>query len=136
MLRVNRLFATLLLTLIAASSALAQGAHRFPFRATNYDVEVILHPENQTISAQAKVEFVASEVAKTLLVELHPDLHVNSVKSGNQTLTFERDNNSPLFVSVGLSGASTPGTKVTLTFDYSGPISSEANFDPAWTKKP
>ena len=125
MLRVNRLFATLLLTLIAASSALAQGAHRFPFRATNYDVEVILHPDNQTISAQAKVEFVASEVAKTLLVELHPDLHVNSVKSGNQTLTFERDNNSPLFVSVGLSGASTPGTKVTLTFDYSGPISSE-----------
>jgi len=64
-------------------------------------------------------------VAKTLLVELHPDLHVNSVKSGNQTLTFERDNNSPLFLSVGLSGASTPGTKVTLTFDYSGPISSE-----------
>ena len=43
-------------------------------------------------------------MAKTLLVELHPDLHVNSVKSGNQTLTFERDNNSPLFLSVGLAG--------------------------------
>ena len=60
-----------------------------------------------------------------MLVELHPDLHVNSVKSGNQILTFERDNNSPLYLSVGLNGASTPGTKVTLTFDYSGPISSE-----------
>jgi hypothetical protein len=124
LLKVCRLFATLTLVLIAASPALAQG-HRFPFRATNYDIEVILHPENQTISAQAKVDFVASEVAKTLLVELHPDLHVNSVKSGNQTLTFERDNNSPLFLSVGLAGASTPGTKVTLTFDYSGPVSSE-----------
>ena len=60
-----------------------------------------------------------------MLVELHPDLHVNSVKSGNQTLNFQRDNNSPLLLSIGLAGASTPGTKVTLTFDYSGPISSE-----------
>ena len=47
---------------------------RFPFRATNYDVEAILHPEDQTISAQAKVDFVANEVARTVLVELHPDL--------------------------------------------------------------
>ena len=54
-----------------------------------------------------------------------PDLHVNSVKSGNQSLNFERDNNSPLYLSVGLNSASTPGTKVTLTFDYSGPISSD-----------
>ncbi len=125
MLKANRVFATLALLLIAASPALAQGGHRFPFRATNYDIEAILHPENQTLSAQAKVDFVADEVAKTLLVELHPDLHVNSIKSGNQTLTFQRDNNSPLLLSIGLAGASTPGTKVTLTFDYSGPISSD-----------
>jgi aminopeptidase N len=125
LLKCYRLFAAFALLLIAACSALAQGAHRFPFRATNYDIEAILHPENQTISAQAKVDFVASEVAKTLLVELHPDLHVNSVKSGNQTLTFQRDNNSPLFLNIGLSSAATPGTKVTLTFDYSGPVSSE-----------
>jgi aminopeptidase N len=125
LLKANRVFATLALLLIAASPALAQGGHRFPFRATNYDIEAILHPENQTLSAQAKVDFVADEVAKTLLVELHPDLHVNSIKSGNQTLTFQRDNNSPLLLSIGLAGASTPGTKVTLTFDYSGPISSD-----------
>jgi hypothetical protein len=125
LLTVYRFCATLTFLLIAASCALAQTGHRFPFRATNYDIEVILHPENQTISAQARVDFVANEVAKTLLVELHPDLRVNSVKSGNQTLSFERDNNSPLFLSVGLSGASVPGTKVTLTFDYSGPISSD-----------
>jgi aminopeptidase N len=125
LLKANRVFAALALLLIAASPALAQGGHRFPFRATNYDIEAILHPENQTLSAQAKVDFVADEVAKTLLVELHPDLHVNSIKSGNQTLTFQRDNNSPLLLSIGLAGASTPGTKVTLTFDYSGPISSD-----------
>ena len=124
MLKLSRAVVVLALSLSAALSAAAQG-HRFPFRATNYDVEAILHPENQTLSAQVKVDFVASEVSKTVLVELHPDLHVNSVKSGNQILTFERDNNSPLYMSIELNGASTPGTKVTLTFDYSGPISSE-----------
>jgi hypothetical protein len=125
LLKVYRLPIVLAVGLLAACSVAAQGGHRFPFRATHYDVEAILHPENQTISALVKVDFVASEVGKTILVELHPDLHINSVKSGNQTLNFERDNNSPLYMSVGLPGASTPGTKVTLTFDYSGPISSE-----------
>ena len=125
MLKVNRLPAALALTLLAAISTLAQAGHRFPFRATNYDVEAILHPEDQTISAQVKVDFVASEVSKTVLVELHPDLRVNSVKEGNRTLTFGRDSNAPLLLSVELAGASTPGTKVSLTFDYSGPISSD-----------
>jgi aminopeptidase N len=125
LLKVNRLPAALALTLLAAISTLAQAGHRFPFRATNYDVEAILHPEDQTISAQVKVDFVASEVSKTVLVELHPDLRVNSVKEANKTLSFGRDNNAPLLLSVELAGASTPGTKVSLTFDYSGPISSD-----------
>jgi aminopeptidase N len=124
LLKPYRFLSILAISLCAALSASAQG-HRYSFRATNYNVEAILHPENQTISALVKVDFVASEVAKTVLVELHPDLHVNSIKSGNQTLNFERDNNSPLYLSVGLNSASTPGTKVTLTFDYSGPISSD-----------
>ncbi len=124
MLKLRRVFAILTISLCAALPAAAQG-HRYSFRATNYDVEAILHPESQTITALVKVDFVASEVAKTVLVELHPDLHVNSVKSGNQSLNFERDNNSPLYLTVGLNSASTPGTKVTLTFDYSGPISSD-----------
>ena len=67
------LFATLL---IAARPASAQ-SHNFPFRATNYDVQVIIHPENQTISALAKVDFVANEVGRTVLVELHPDLQIS-----------------------------------------------------------
>ena len=124
MLKPYRLLVVLGLSLCAALSASAQG-HRFPFRATNYDVEAILHPDTQTVSAQVKVDLVASEVSKTVLVELHPDLHVNSVKAGNQTLGFERDSNNPLYMTVGLNAASTPGTKVTLTFDYNGPISND-----------
>ena len=82
MLKVYRLPIVLALALLVAVSTLAQAGHRFPFRATNYDVEAILHPEDQTISALVKVDFVASEVGKTILVELHPDLQVNSVKAG------------------------------------------------------
>ncbi|HXJ18526.1 MAG TPA: hypothetical protein VNM68_15180, partial [Candidatus Polarisedimenticolia bacterium] len=112
--------------LLAVSSALAQAPRAFPFRATNYNVEVLAHPEHQTISAQAKVDFVANQVAKTLLVELHPDLRVSSVKAADgQSLTFGRDDNSPLLLSVELPDTATPGKQVTLTFDYSGAVSSE-----------
>ena len=112
--------------LLAVSSALAQAPRAFPFRATNYSVEVLAHPEDQTISAQAKVDFVANQVAKTLLVELHPDLRVSSVKAADgQSLTFGRDDNSPLLLSVELPETATPGKQVTLTFDYSGAVSSE-----------
>lgn len=110
--------------LLAAANVTAQG-HTFPFRATNYSVEAILHPENQSIQAEVKVDFVASQVSRTLLVELHPDLLISSVKSSTgQPLQFGRDNNSPLLVSVELPEAATPGKTITLTFDYDGPISS------------
>lgn len=125
MLKIYRLPVLLALSLVAATCALGQAPHSFPFRATNYDVEVILHPEDQTIQGQAKVDFVADQVAKTVLVELHSDLHVTSVKLAGQPVTFARDNNSPLLLSVALPSSETPGTKITLTFDYSGPVSSE-----------
>ena len=114
-----------MLSVLAAMSASGQAPHSFPFRATNYDVEVILHPEDQTIQGQAKVDFVADQVAKTVLVELHADLHVTSVKMGGQPVTFARDNNSPLLLTVALPSTATPGKQITLTFDYSGPVSSE-----------
>jgi hypothetical protein len=125
LLKFYRLPAVLMLSLLAAISALGQAPHSYPFRATNYDVEVILHPEDQTIQGQAKVDFVADQVAKTVLVELHADLHVTSVKMGGQPLTFARDNNSPLLLTVALPSTATPGKQITLTFDYSGPVSSE-----------
>jgi hypothetical protein len=124
--KVYRLSAVLAALLLCAASAVAQAPRAFPFRATNYSVEAILHPEDQTIQAQAKVDFVTEQVAKTLIVELHPDLHVTSVKSADgHVLNFARDNNSPLLLTVALPGASTPGKSLTLTFEYSGPVSSE-----------
>jgi aminopeptidase N len=106
--------------------AAAQAPHAYPFRATNYNVEVILHPENQTLTGEAKVDFVATEVSRTILVELHPDLVVSSVKTAaGKNLAFARDNSSPLLVNVDLGETATLGKPVAVTFDYAGPISNE-----------
>jgi hypothetical protein len=122
----HRWLSALALFLFGAASLAAQTPHAFPLHAANYDIEVLLHPENQSISALAKVDFVADQVSRTLLVELHPDLRVNSVKAaGGQSLSFERDSNAPLLLSVGLPDTATPGEKFTLTFDYGGPVSNE-----------
>jgi tetratricopeptide (TPR) repeat protein len=125
LLKIHRWLAASLLCLLAAATAHAQAPHSYPYRATNYDVEVFLHPEDQTILGHATVDFTAEQVAKTVLVELHADLHVNAVKMGGQTVTFARDNNNPLLLTVALPSTLTPGTKVSLTFDYSGPVGSE-----------
>jgi len=122
----HRIFGAIAVLFLAAASARAQAPRSFPFRATNYDVQVQLQPESQTIAGIAKVDFVANEVGRTVLVELHPDLHINSVKtSAGQALSFQRDNNAPLYLSVGLPDTATPGKQVSLTFDYAGPISNE-----------
>jgi hypothetical protein len=112
--------------LAAASIARAQAPRAFPFRATNYNVEVIVAPDQKTISAQATVDFVANQVARTVLVELHPDLRVTSVKSATgQELSFDRDGQTPLLLTVALPSSATPGDKVSLTFEYSGSVSSQ-----------
>lgn len=126
MISTRRLTAPLILVLAVAASAAAQAPRGFPFRATNYDVEVQLQPESQTISALAKVDFAAKEVGRTVLVELHPDLHITAVKTANgQSLSFQRDNNQPMYVSVGLPETATPGKQVSVIFEYNGPISND-----------
>jgi aminopeptidase N len=108
-----------------AAAAGAQTQRAYPFRATNYDVQAIVHTENQTITGEAKVDFVAKQVSRTLLVELHPDLVISSVKMGGKSLTFARDNSASALVNVDLGESATPGKQVSVTFEYSGPVSSE-----------
>jgi hypothetical protein len=124
--KIYRLAGLLAVSLALAFSALAQAPHSVPFRATNYDVEVILHPDDQNITATVKVDFVAEQVSKTVVVELHPDLRIATVhEPGGKPLEFSRDTNYPLLITIGLPEAASPGKKVTLQFDYAGPISSE-----------
>jgi aminopeptidase N len=112
--------------LVLASAARAQAPRTFPFRATDYQVEVLLHPDDQTISGLAKVEFIAQQPSRTVVVELHQDLRIDSIAGpGSKSLPFERDNNNPLILTVGLSDVVAPGKTVTLTFNYTGPLSNE-----------
>ena len=86
-----------LISLATAGAVNAQAPAKFPAHATHYDVDVTLHPADQTISAHAKVEFAADSPAKTLVVELHQDLKVKSVTGANgKPLEFDRDRNNPL----------------------------------------
>jgi tetratricopeptide (TPR) repeat protein len=118
--------AVLFFSFALASTSQAQAPRSFPFRANNYDVEVLLHPDDQTISGQAKVEFIAQQASRTVVVELHQDLRVESVNvPGGKPLAFERDNNYPLLLTIGLGDVVAPGRTVTLVFNYTGPISSE-----------
>ncbi len=112
--------------LALATAAQAQAPRSFPFRATDYQVEVLLHPDDQTISGQAKVEFIAQQPARSVVVELHQDLRIDSILGpAGKPLSFERDNNYPLILTVGLSDVVAPGKTVTLTFNYTGPLSNE-----------
>jgi aminopeptidase N len=116
----------LLLLLLFAAPSRAQAPRRAPFRATHYDVEATLHPADQTLSARAKVDFVAEEASRTVVVELHQDLKVNAIiDAGGRKLAFDRNPDSPLQLSVTLVDAAAPGKQVTLTFEYAGPLSSE-----------
>jgi aminopeptidase N len=115
-----------LISLATAGAANAQAPAKFPAHATHYDVDVTLHPADQTISARAKVEFSADSPAKTLVVELHQDLKVKSVTGANgKPLEFDRDRNNPLNLRVNLPEALVSGKTTFITFEYAGPVSLE-----------
>ncbi|MGH9709184.1 MAG: M1 family aminopeptidase [Candidatus Acidiferrales bacterium] len=127
-------FLLLLLGLVVrASSAQTQQLPKFDFQAVHYDVQAALHPAEQNLSAEAKVELVAKSASRTILVELHPDLHVDAVKLAvdGRKLEFQRDSFNPLDLEVTLPSLAQPGMHVTLIFDYSGAF---ANDDDSPTK--
>ncbi len=116
------------LALLAASAypADAQEPHPSPFRAVHYDVDATLHTSDQTLSARARVEFVAKEASRTVVVELHQDLKIASViSSDGKPLSFERESDSPLKLSVTLPDIAESGKHVTIEFNYAGPVDNE-----------
>jgi aminopeptidase N len=128
-----RVLSLLALMLSAVLYANAQQLPKFDFDAVHYDVQATLHPDEQTITAEAKVELVAKTASQTILVELHPDLQLVSVKlaTDDRKLDFRRDSFNPLDVQVTLPSNAQPGMHVTLVFDYTGAF---ANDDDSPTK--
>jgi aminopeptidase N len=123
-----KLFPALLLLTCAARPVVAQVPRAPALLAQHYDVTATLDPITQSLSAVAKVEFKAQDVTSAVRVELHPNLNVSDVRSvEGKTLGFERDTQNPLNLIVNLPTPVAPGSKITLTFSYAGPLANEEN---------
>ena len=123
----------LALAAFAAMWAKAQQLPRFDFDAVHYDVKATLRPDEQSMAVEASVELVAKSASRTILLELHPDLQVVSVKlaSDGRTLDFRRDSFNPLDLEVTLPSNAQPGMHVTIVVSYAGAF---ANDDDSPTK--
>jgi Peptidase family M1 domain len=126
--------AILLIACFAVLSARAQGpmvpnsAGHSAFRATHYDVTATITPAEQMLTAHVTVDFVATDASSTVLVELHPNLHVTAVtNAAGKPQTFQRMDAHSLLLRVDLDMAIGAGQKITLNFDYAGPLSNEEN---------
>ena len=112
----------------ASVSLRAQAPRPATFLAEHYDVSATIDTIGQSISATAKVDFTALEASSSVRVELHPNLVVKEVKGADgKPLTFERDNQNPLFLIVPLPTPVATGGKITLTYTYSGLLFNEEN---------
>jgi hypothetical protein len=112
---------------LSAGAVGAQELPKFDFRAIHYEIQATLRPADQSIMAEAKVELVAKAESRTILIQLHPDLHVESVRLAvdGRKLDFLRDSFSPLNLEVTLPSAAQAGMHVTLLFNYSGTFSND-----------
>lgn len=129
-----RMAAAIMLAGFAASVACAQQQlPKFDFDAVHYDVKATLHPDEQSLTAEAKVELVAKTSSNTILMELHPDLQVASVTldSDGRKLDFRRDSFNPLNLVVTLPSNAQTGMHVTVDVAYTGAF---ANDDDSPTK--
>ena len=98
------------------------------FRATYYEVRASLDAVGQVMNAQAKVHFAAREAGRVVEVELNQNLRVNSVRDvSGRPVSYDRDDSSSLKLHVTLDDTVPAGGKVTLFFDYGGPLSSRMN---------
>jgi Peptidase family M1 domain len=98
------------------------------FHATNYEVRASLDAVGQVMNAQAKVDFASKEAGRVVDVELNQNLRVNSVRDvSGKPVSYDRDDASALKLHITLGDTVPAGAKVTLLFDYGGPLSSRMN---------
>jgi aminopeptidase N len=106
----------------------AQTASPPSFLAEKYELAAYLDTAGQSINAVVKIDFRAVDVSTNLRVELHPNLEVRDVKTADgKSLSFQRENENPLFVNVTLPAPVAVGKTVTLTISYAGLLVNEEN---------
>lgn len=126
--RKKRLVVVAAVFLLAGGAAHAQAPRKLAFRAVNYDVSATLVPNEQTLQARAKVDLLTLEASRVVEVELHANLKVSGVTgSDGRPVSFQRDSANPLLLRVTLPQPAATGQRITLTFDYAGPLANEEN---------
>src|ERR1700692_4706264 len=101
-----------------------QTAPSAAFRATNYEIRASLDAVGRVLTAQAKVDFAANEPSRIVDVELNQTLRVNEVRdTAVKPVSYDRDENAPLKLHVTLPESVPMGGRVTLQFEYAGPLS-------------
>jgi tetratricopeptide (TPR) repeat protein len=97
------------------------------FRATNYEIRASLDAVGRVLTAQAKVDFAANEPSRVVDVELSQTLRVNGVRdAAGKSLAYDRDQNTPLKLQVTLPDSVPLGGRITLQFEYAGPLSTRS----------
>jgi hypothetical protein len=122
-----------LLAALAAQSAHAQAVPPPPgaqaaatrtvlFRAVTYDVRAGLDPDRQMLAAVATVTFEAVQAARVVEAELNANLRIKQILgSAGAAMPFERIPLSPK-VTIPLATPLATGERITLTFEYEGPL--------------
>ena len=121
---------TLVLTVFFCCAAVLRAQQPRPqsFRAEHYDVAASVDSAGQVLTATAHVTFTASEASRVVEVELHPNLNVSAVKGENgKPLPFDRDQQNPLLLRATLPAPVPAGSRLTLTYSYSGILANEEN---------
>jgi tetratricopeptide (TPR) repeat protein len=111
------------------STSLAAQESRGPnFLAEHYELSAYLDTTGQTINAIVKAEFRAQDVSQIVRVELHENLEVREVKGPDgKALSFQREPENPMYLSVTLPAPVATGKTVSLTFAYGGLLANEEN---------
>jgi hypothetical protein len=111
------------------SSPLAAQESRGPnFLAENYELSAYLDTAGQTINSIVKVEFRAQDVSQIVRVELHENLEVREIKGPDgKPLSFQREPENPMYLSVTLPAPVATGKTIALTFAYGGLLANEEN---------
>ena len=105
-----------------------QAAPGSAFHAFNYEIHASMDAVGQVMNAQAKVDFMATEASRMLEVELNPNLRVNSVRDdAGKPVSYDRDDNTTQNLDITLNDPVPAGGKISLLFDYGGPLSSRVN---------
>ncbi len=98
------------------------GARTALFRAVTYDVKAALDAERHLLTAVSTVTFEATQPARRLEAELNANLRIKQISGPDRVpLPFERIPLSPK-VTVPLVNPLANGERITLTFEYEGPL--------------